>query len=217
MLLESSFRPLAASERRLLRAKRHYLESRLRRGPKVLAPAVLVIVMLWALTLVASDAPWSVVTLFWILMGGGIFLWVRHDVGRDLGHLARMLREFQSALRRNEAQVFHVKAKSFVEFEELEDEGACYAFEIDDGRIVFVVGQQFYPGAKFPSHDFSLVYLLDERGASINMVVEKRGRKASAARKVPAAHKLELEIPEHLEVISASPGHIEDFLRQRSS
>jgi hypothetical protein len=65
---------------------------------------------------------------------------------------------------------------------------------------VFVAGQEFYPGARFPSLDFSLAYVLDEDGQTVDLVIDKRGSNAAAARRIPAAAKLRLELPEHLEV-----------------
>ncbi|HXV59808.1 MAG TPA: hypothetical protein VEK15_03875 [Vicinamibacteria bacterium] len=215
--LRPSTRSLTESERRFLRAKIRDLKSRAGRGPHVVGLGALVIAILWALTLMASEAPWPSITLFWILVGGSILLWVRRDMRKDLTHLSDKALSFESALRRNEAEAFHIKAKSFVEFEEIEDEGACYAFDIDEGRIVFVVGQEFYPEAKFPSHDFSLVYLLEERGNSVDMVIEKRGPKASPERVVPGDFKRQVEIPEHLEMIIGSLGQIEEILSRRTS
>ncbi|UCC85015.1 MAG: hypothetical protein JSW46_08915 [Gemmatimonadota bacterium] len=211
-MLESSRRPLTPAEQRLLGAKIRDLESRLRRGPKVLIPGGAVLVILWALTLIVSGSSWLIVTSFWIVVGTGILVWVGHDLKKDLGILRDMLGEYESARRRNEAEVFEVKARAFAEFEELEDEGACYAFEIAGNRLVFVLGQEFYPQAKFPSHDFSLVYVLNERGGPVDMVIEKRGPKAPPARTISAAAKLELEVPEHLEVFNGKLSRIEDLL-----
>ncbi len=211
-MLESSIRPLTPAERRLLGAKIRDLESRLRRGPKVLIPGVVVLVILWALTLIVSGSSWLIVTFFWIVVGAGILVWVRHDLQKDFGVFRDLLGEYESARRRNEAEVFEVKARAFAEFEEVEDEGACYAFEIGGNRLVFVLGQEFYPQAKFPSHDFSLVYILNERGEPVDMAIEKRGPSVPPARTIPAAAKFELEIPEHLEVFNGKLSQIEGLL-----
>jgi len=53
-----------------------------------------------------------------------------------------------------------------VEFEEEEDEDACYAFQLDGGRILFVAGQSYYRSARFPNTDFSLVGLYDKEGSA---------------------------------------------------
>ena len=131
--------------------------------------------------------------------------------------ISAILPGLESALRRNEADVVDIHATSYVEFEEVEDEGACYAFQLDDTRVVFISGQEFYPEAKFPSLDFSLVDVLDEAGRAVDMVIEKRGAKAAPAYVIPAATKQRLEIPEHLEVRSIDIARLEQQLRQPRS
>jgi hypothetical protein len=212
MTLESSLRPLTPGELRLLGAKIRDLEARLARGPKALIPGGAIIVVLWILTLVASDTSWLIITAFWIVIGSVIILWVRHGLKKDLRVLGDMLRGYESARQRNEAEVFEIKATAFAEFEEFEDEGACYAFELSGGRLVFVTGQEFYEQAKFPSHDFSLVHILNERGEPVDMIIEKRGPRVDPARTIPAAAKLDLEPPEHLQVLHGTLGDIEDLL-----
>ena len=212
MILESSNRSLTAAERRLLDAKIRDLQTRVSRGRKAAITSIAVVVILWILTLVASDVSWPIVTSFWIVVGIGLYLWVRRDLMKDLDVLRRILRGYESARRRDLAEVFEVRSSAFAELEEFEDEGACYVFQIDDDRLVFVVGQEFYPQARFPSHDFSLVHILDERSQPVEMVIEKRGPQAAPARVIPAANKLRVEIPEHLEVIEGRLEQIEDLL-----
>jgi hypothetical protein len=204
---------LTDPERRLLRSKIRDLKSRERLGPRILLPGAGVIAVLWILTLAAADAPWFVVTLVWFVVGAGILLWVRHDLQQDLRQLAQVRRGYESAARRNQAEVFDIRAIGFVEFEEVEDEGACYAFALEGERLVFVMGQQFYPEAKFPSLDFSLVYPLDEDGHPVDEIVGKRGPRASAARVIPAAAKLNLAIPDHMEVVRGTMDGMEEALR----
>lgn len=212
MILESSKRPLAAAERRLLDAKIRDLQTRVSRGPKAALTSAVVVAILWILTLLASDVSWPIVTAFWLVVGAGLYLWVRRDLMKDLDVLREMSRRYESARRRDEVEVFDVRSSGYAELEEFEDEGACYAFQIDDVRLVFVAGQEFYPQARFPSHDFSLVRILDERSQPVEMVIEKRGPQAAPARVIPAATKLRLEIPEHLEVIEGRLEQIEDLL-----
>ncbi len=170
--------------------------ARSRRTPTAhFAVAAGIVLALWFLTLIASGAPWFVVTVFWLIVGSAITFWVLRDAHNDLSRSKAIL---DSALRRNEADLYHVRAARFAELEEIQDEGACYAFEIDADRIVFIAGQEFYAGAKFPSLDFSLVYVLDERGETVEMFIDKRGAKTAPAMKIPAAKKRELEIPDHL-------------------
>ena len=215
--LEASRRPLTESERRAVRAKLHASESRRRQASKR-APIVsaVIIGVLWVLTLLASDAPWQVVTGFWLVVGVGITLWVLRDLRKDSASQRQWIQGLESALRRAEADVYDIRGPAFVELEEFEDEGACYAFALDESRVVFISGQEFYEAARFPSLDFSLVYVLDEAGRVADMLIEKRGPKAAPARMIPFAVKHEMEIPEHLEVVDVSLDQLEARLRVKS-
>lgn len=196
-----------------MRVKIRDIERRLGREGKALVPGGVIIFALWLVTLFASNVSWLIVTSFWVVVGVGILLWVRHDLRKDFGAFRDMQRGYESALRRNEAEVFEVRATAFAEFEEVEDEGAYYAFQLDGGRLVFVAGQEFYPQAKFPSLDFSLVYFLDERGGAVDMSIKKRGSLALPARTIPPATKKKLELAEHLEVVDGEIERVEELLQ----
>ena len=214
--LTASRRPLTGSEQRLLRTKIRDARQRQRRVSRRLPLAAFgTIAVLWLATVLASDAPVSVVTVFWVLVGAGMVLWLRRDHRKEAGHVQEWIQGLESALRRNQADVHDIRATGFVELEEFEDEGACYAFALDGGRVVFVSGQEFYEASRFPSLDFSLVYPLDEADRPADMLIEKRGPKAAPARTIPFAVKHTLEIPEHLEVVEAPIDDLEARLRAR--
>jgi hypothetical protein len=200
-LLDPARRALTDGERRLLRSTAGSLRSRGRGSRRLSVPiAAGAVALLWLWTVLASDAGWIVITAFWIVAGAVIGVWVRHDMRRDEARMADAAAGLESALTRNLADVYTITATAFAEFEEIEDEGACYAFQIAADRIVFIGGQEFYAGAKFPSLDFSLVYVVDDAGRTIDMIVDKRGPRAKPVRTVPAAVKATLTLPEHLEV-----------------
>lgn len=208
-LLKPSRRPLTEAERRAIHAKIRSLRASARRTTRGYLPiGAGVILVLWLWTILASDAPWLVVTVFWLVVGCGITFWVGRDMRKQAGQLEGMTRGLESALRRDATDVYDIRSKSFAELEEVEDEGACYAFELEDNRVVFIAGQEFYEGARFPSHDFSLVYVLDEDGQSVEMFIEKRGAKAAPAKRIPAGVKRKLDVPAHLEMRS---GRIENL------
>ena len=208
-VLEAARRPLTATEKRLIRGKIRSLTARAGRASKVSLPiAGGVVLILWALTLLASDASWLIVTAFWLVVGVVIAAWSHREMRAHGDHFRRMAHDLESALRRNAADVHDIHARAFAVFEEIEDEGACYAFELDGERLVFISGQEFYEGVKFPSLDYSLVYVLNERGESVDMFIEKRGAKSAPARTIPAAVKAAVDLPEHLEV---RPGRIDNL------
>lgn len=212
---ERQRRPLRAAEARLLRAR----AARLARDSRRAARAVVVLAcgvtaILWALTMIASDAPWPVITVFWVVVGGGLIVWLRRDVGKaDVKAVAVAL---ESAIRRDEVDEYRIQSSGYVELEEVEDEGACFAFQVGAERVVFVCGQEYYPDARFPSLDFSLVEPLTESGSSIGGWIEKRGAKVAPLRTIPARMKWELDVPQHLEVRRASIATLEaDLARPR--
>jgi hypothetical protein len=216
--IEPSRRPLTAAERRVIRARIAGLTAMNRRASKgVPYIGAGMVLLLWVATLLASDAPWTIVTLFWLVVGGGLMVWVRRDVVRDAGHWLEMVRGLESALRRNTADVYDVRASGFAELEEIEDEGACYAFALDGDRLLFISGQQFYESARFPSLDFSLVYVLDEQGQTVDMLIDKRGSRVAPARTIPAAVKQRLDVPDHLEVRNGTLDDIEASLAPTSA
>ena len=171
--------------------------------------------VLWLATMLASDAPWPVVTGFWAVVWLGLTLWGMKDLRTSTGYMTAMAAGLESALRRKEADVFAIRSRSYLQFEEIEDEGACYAFELDDERVVFISGQEFYPEAKFPSLDFSLVYVLDERGQTVDMLIEKRGPRVAPSRIISAETKGRLDIPEHLTTLPRPTADLESRLGSR--
>ena len=213
MTLEASRRPLTTTERRLIRSKIRSLRARGRRASRVALPiSGAVVFLLWLWTVLASDVSWVIITVFWLAAGSALALWVRRDMRKDAGRFERMAGDLESALTANHADVYDIRARAFAAFEEIEDEGACYAFELEENRLVFIAGQEFYEGAKFPSLDFSLVYVLDEPGRPVDMLIDKRGAKSGPARTVPAASKQTLDVPDHLEVRSGRIENLEGIL-----
>ena len=204
--------PLSDSEKRLLQARIRDARVTAASYGKTVYLTIGVVVVLWVLTLLASDTYWWVITLFWVVVGALLALWIRSEAKKDRRHLVYAAQHLESALERDEAEVYDFRSRAYVRFEEIEDEGGCYAFDLGDDRIAFVIGQEFYEEARFPSLDFSLVYPLDADGRAVTMAIEKRGPKTPPARVIPAGVKRGLAIPEHLEVIEAQLDTLEAAL-----
>jgi hypothetical protein len=186
-LMEKIVRPLSEKERRLLSAALAQRQRRLathHRRTLVLGLALFVI--MWGLMVMATMADKKGPTWYWsMLISLGIalpismwsYLSLRPKRFADVGN-------FESALRRNEARVIRIQSDMMVEFEEQEDEGACYAFQLNDHRIVFVSGQEFYPSAKFPNTDFSLVAIYGDNEVLVEGCIEKHGNQLKPARTI---------------------------------
>jgi len=139
-------------------------------------------------------------------------LWIRHDFKAQLRTYDVMRRGIESALRADQARVVDIRARAFVALEEFEDEGACYAFEIAEGQIFFLSGQQYYESAKFPCLDFSLVHVLDEDEQVADVLIEKRGARAVPDRVIPVEVKVRMELPEDQEIIEGRLDELEALL-----
>lgn len=84
--LPATRRELTTSEQRLIRRKIRDYTARGRRASAVaLLVAGGVVFLLWLWTLLASDASWAIVTLFWLVVGGAIAVWVERDMRAHAG------------------------------------------------------------------------------------------------------------------------------------
>jgi hypothetical protein len=156
--------------------------------------------------------PWQVSFLAWV-SGIGIYVWSYIDIKRD-GSAHGRLELIESAVRRNQARVLRIRANEVVEFEEEEDEGATYAFQLEDDRIVVIAGQDFYPSAKFPNTDFSLVDILAEDGTVVEGVIAKEGIKLKPSRVIGVDVWRKLKVPYHLETLAGKLDSLEQLLAQ---
>ena len=121
----------------------------------------------------------------------------------------------EDALTANRAREIRLVSNRVVEFEEVEDEGACYAFDHDGTSSIFITGQEFYEDDDFPNSDFSMIELLGTNGMAVDVLLLKRGGKLTPERVIPASVKETLKLPQHLEVVPAPLERVESALRRR--
>jgi hypothetical protein len=162
------------------------------------AAAAAVCGVLAAATVAASDAPNGIIAGFWAA------LWILFTlaVGLPTRKLMRFqVSVFEDALRARRVREIRIQSDHVIEFEEEEDEGACYAFGLDEQSSVFVIGQEFYEDEDFPNSDFSILEILGTKGRPADVRRVTRGRKLVPEHVVPAATKLRLRLPAHLEVV----------------
>ena len=190
-------------ERRFLQGSLKRLEANHRRVRRNSQWVIATIVgTLWAVTLVVSNAPLWIVTVFWLAVGFGLTIWHLLEL-----RSAPYVEGVKSALRRSEADVYDVHATDFIRFEEIDDEGSRYAFELANGRIAFI--DLHRPRARFPSLDFSVVQPLDEGGAAIDEWIEVHGVRTTPLRVISAARKRVLALPNHLETCDGPLANVE--------
>jgi hypothetical protein len=212
---DATERTLTADERAQLSARLAVAEAGRRSAlAKTAISSLLVCGVLAIFTIALSSSPRWTILLFWSALVIVFTVW--HGVP-----VHRMMREHESmlsdALLASRARVWRVQSERVVEFEEQEDEGACYAFDYRDQTSVFVVGQQFYEDDDFPNSDFSILDLLGTHGRTVDSVVVKTGRKLLPARVVPADVKRLVQIPDHLTVVGAPLDRVEAALPRARS
>jgi len=211
-MLEDFIRPLSSAELRLIEIAIRSVTDRAGRFLlKLIAASSVVCVALWALTMLVSDTSPMTITIVWVGIAAVISAWgYLTEKPRMLSRTAKL----QSALLHNKAHVVRIRSHRMIEFEEREDEGGCYAFELEGGRIVFLRGQDFYSSPKFPSTDFSIVEILDRDGAAVEIVIQKDGRKLKPFRTISKGKKPKV-LPGNLQIVEGSLDHFEEASESR--
>jgi hypothetical protein len=206
MILDS-VRQLSPAETRFLRGSLWRARRRLRcQIVRCLLAIGVICSLLCIATLLVSRDPVPVIVGFWISVAVLLLVWTGWELLRDG---KRRIRALDGALQRNSAHVTRITASRVVELEEAEDEGACFGFEQPDGVVVFVVGQDFYPTRKFPSTDFSLVWIYDLSNAPVELLVENHGTKVEPVRIISCSDQHRFRRPSHLDSVDATIDNIE--------
>ena len=209
-MIDEFTRPLSQAERRTLESQAARFERdrpRLKRSMQLSALGV--IGGLWLLTVLASDTDWRIITAFWGLLGAGIGFWAWREQANGID---RRLDAIRSALARNQAHVVRIQSDAVVEFDEIDDEGAAYAFQAGDDAIALLVGQEFYPDARFPNTDFSVIRVFDGRGELAEFWVSKVGERLEPVRRIDATTKTKLRLPDAFAVVEGRLAELERIL-----
>jgi hypothetical protein len=104
----------------------------------------------------------AIVCLYAIIALIGAYIRERRmylDVERDWVPAAR------KALAANKVSVKRVESSSVITIEPFDDEGEGYVFDIGDGRVVFLKGDEYFPvhdNMSWPNSEFEIVRCIDE-------------------------------------------------------
>lgn len=218
-LFEQYVRPLKATERRMLNHTLSVLYERQHRlRHSLLFSCLIAFGILWGMSLAAryfdrGGPNWYQSALVCIGISALVGVVAFPQTRREERNLSKQVRDYESTLERNLAHVVHIQSGQIVELEEQEDEGACYAFQVNDNRIVFVVGQDYCASPKFPNSDFSLIQIFADDNTLLKEWIEKSGKKLNPSRVIPAEVKAKLPSPEHLQTIDGTLDELETLLR----
>lgn len=151
-----------------------------------------------------------------IFLGAGtvLFVSVFRSLLRQNKDGRRIISVLEDALSNGMAREEKILCSRMVEIEELEDEGACYLFEIEDKRLFLLSGQEYYSNSKFPSTDFSLVDILDSNRNPVDSYIEKRGEKIRSCRIISARDKLKEMIPYDNKFLNCGVNELDSYLNK---
>ncbi len=122
--------------------------------------------------------------------------------------------QLKSALEFNTAQETRVTSTDVINFEEIEDEGACYAFQQEHNNILFVCGQNFYPTGSFPSDDFSLISICDADGDLVDLKIINHGVRLEPIRTVSAEAKPHMFFVDNFTLVDGVLKNLDTVLRR---
>ena len=145
-------------------------------------------------------------------VGTILFVSVIRSIIRHDKHNRAMIRAVNDALQNGTAVEETIKSDRMIEIQELEDEGACYLFEVEDKKLLLLFGQEYYPGPKFPVTDFSLIQIQDSKKNPIEFFIEKRGEKLKPYRTIPAKDRLKQMIPYDQKFIHCGIDELDEYL-----
>ncbi len=172
--------------------------------------AFVVVTILWKITVRVATGHWQAIAFYWLYIGTIITAWY---ILTEHRRIQRRKDTIEEALHRDEAEVIHIKTSEMYEFAEVEDEGATYAFQVEEDSIIFIVGPEFYPSAKFPNNDFELIYIYGRDGKLAKMLIEKHGEKLKPVCRLSALTKKDLNLPDHLGMVNGRLEDLEQILR----
>ncbi len=209
--LSPVIRVLSKKEKRAIQKQIIFIKNRSRQLKQRLVIVCLVMFgFLSALTILLSDDHWPIIIIFYTIIGGLISFSIWHQ---EKENKSERLLQLENVLNKGSVSELRIQATNVVQFEEEEDEGACFAFQYALNELIFISGQEFYESSKFPNNDFSLIHIQDSSGKPVEFFIEKHGQKLKPNRVVPAQQKSKLKIPEHLSRISGNIDDIEKLLQ----
>jgi hypothetical protein len=214
MMYRDFVRPMTAREQKLLKCNISKEERHLdlRHELSCLGGIFVATVVLWGVVgLLQRKMPSPIILVGMLVSYMGISVVASISERRKTRAKIRTLRQ---VLDKNEAREVIIQSDQMVQFEEEEDEGAEYAFQVDDDRVVLLSSQEYYPSRRFPNNDFSLIFIYDEKGGLVELLIDKRGEKLKPIRKISAKRKRELRFFNDLEVIEGKLEDLEKLLTE---
>jgi hypothetical protein len=159
--MHSSFsRPLTSSEIRRINARIARIAKEI--APFRLAKDVLQVLLMSSVAGVFyklfTNTSWSVALIWTVGFGSIMSVIIGVSTWRKAKNYIQIL---SAALKRNTANVVRISSQAYASFQEYEDLGVLYAFQIEPDKLFILRGQEYYETGSFPCLEFELVDVPD--------------------------------------------------------
>lgn len=205
-MLERTERELSPAEQQSL--SRRIADER-KRARKFFKPPIivvgLVVGVMCIVILLTSNAPKLVIAIFGIVLWLGLTVWNCYEENE---RSKPRIRELESALEKNRAQVLRLQATAVAVIKENDDEGDWYVFELSGEKLFFLSGYDFPVSKKFPNTDFEIVQVIGARSCLLHQTIKTYGQKLAVMKTVKSGNRF----PNNHEVLDGRLSELESLL-----
>jgi hypothetical protein len=123
------------------------------------------------------------------------------------------LGNLEGAIRANRAIEDRIEAPAMISFEEIEDEGLSYAYQVEPNVVLFLsIGQEYELDRRVRCDAFSIVQILGPKDLVFDSYVAKHGMPLSPARVISAEEQKALGFGRGSRLpVGTFPGRLDDI------
>ncbi|MCD4780369.1 MAG: hypothetical protein K8S27_07475 [Candidatus Omnitrophica bacterium] len=117
-----------------------------------------------------------------------------------------------------DADLVHViqcQATQMMELDEKQGEGVLYGFQVEENKMFFLRGKDYYPNKKFPSIDFEIINSAPINQDPILIRIEAHGRRLYPETRINESVKKDYYQPKNFEILEANMDSIRETLRNK--
>jgi hypothetical protein len=127
----------------------------------------------------------------------------------------KQLLNLRRALKDDLVHIIHCQAEQMMEFDEKQDEGALFGFLVEENKMFFLRGKDYYSNKKFPSIDFEIINTAPIHHDPILIRIEAHGRRLYPATRINENVKKDYYQPKNFEILEANMDSVREILRNK--
>ena len=197
-------RPLSESEKRFMKVECSRLKNQasMELGPKSILISLFVGLLAGALFGLSANYPWYWGAVLGSIAGFLLKLFAGFDYYKNF-------RKFkQNSEEATEVNVREIKAERLIEFQEFEDLGVMYCFEVEPNKFFILNGQDYYETPRFPCLNFEIIEI-----QGLLYTIRPKSKKHKPDRSLPETVARDLGFYENEVLIEGTFENIEENLK----